>query len=258
MRGRYPDFEGEVSRDGVRIHYEVFGAGERTLLLLPTWSIIHSRHWKGQVPYFARHYRVITFDGRGNGLSDRPQDAQAYADDEFAADAVAVMDATETPRATVVGLSAGSRYALLLAAERPERVEAAVFIGPAVPLAPGIPGRSQAMGRFDEPQGEYRGWAKVNRHHWLNDHRDFLEFFFGEAYPEPHSTKQIEDTVDWGLATTPATLVATAVAPLLTVPVRLSWRPRSTARSLSCTAATTGSRRTSAARPWRRPPAAGS
>ncbi|HEY8641645.1 MAG TPA: alpha/beta fold hydrolase [Candidatus Dormibacteraeota bacterium] len=215
MRGRYPDFEGAVSRDGVRIHYEVFGSGERALLLLPTWSIIHSRHWKGQVPYFARRYRVITFDGRGNGLSDRPQDATAYSDDEFAADAVAVMDATETPRATVVGLSAGSRYALLLAAERPERVEAAVFVGPAVPLAPDIPGLSEAKGRFHEPQAEYQGWAKLNRHHWLNDHRDFLEFFFGQAYPEPHSTKQIEDTVDWGLATTPATLVATAAAPAL-------------------------------------------
>ena len=213
MRGRYPDLEGEVRRDGVRIHYEVFGAGERTLLLLPTWSIIHSRHWKGQVPYFARHYRVITFDGRGNGLSDRPQDAADYVDDAFAADAVAVMDATKTPRATVVGLSAGSRYALLLAAEWPERVEAAVFIGPALPLAPGFPDRSQAFSRFDEPQVEYTGWAKFNRHYWLSNHRDFLEFFFGEVYSEPHSTKQIEDTVGWGLDTTPATLVATAVAP---------------------------------------------
>ena len=212
MRGRYPDLEGEVSRDGVRIHYEVFGAGQRTLLLLPTWSIIHSRHWKGQVPYFARHYRVITFDGRGNGLSDRPPDAADYVDDAFAADAVAVMDATQTPRATVVGLSAGSRYALLLAAEWPERVEAAVFIGPAVPLAPSFPDRSQAFSRFDEPQAEYEGWAKFNRHYWLSNHRDFLEFFFGQVYSEPHSTKQIEDTVGWGLDTTPATLVATGAA----------------------------------------------
>ena len=215
MRGRDPDFKGDVSRDGVRIHYEVFGSGERTLLLLPTWSIIHSRHWKGQVPYFARRYRVITFDGRGNGLSDRPQDAMAYADDQFAADAIAVMGATETPRATVVGLSAGARYALVLAAEWPERVEAAVFIGPAVPLAAGIPGRSQSLAQFDEALPEHRGWAKFNRHYWLSHHRDFLEFFFGQVYAEPHSTKQIEDAVDWGLATTPATLVATALGPVL-------------------------------------------
>ena len=38
-----------------------------TILLLPTWSIVHSRHWKAQIPYLARHFRVVTFDGRGNG-----------------------------------------------------------------------------------------------------------------------------------------------------------------------------------------------
>ena len=215
MRGRYPDRDGHVNRDGVKIHYEIFGEGQRTLLLLPTWSIIHSRHWKCQVPYFARQYRVITFDGRGNGLSDRPLEPAAYADDEFAADAIAVMDATGTERAIVAGVSAGSRWALLLAAEHPERVEAAVFIGAAVPLAPGIPGRSQATAKFDQRHEEYQGWAKYNRHYWLSDYRGFLEFFFGEAYCEPHSTKQIEDTVAWGLETTPETLIATALAPKL-------------------------------------------
>ena len=64
MRARYPDQEGFIERNGVRIFYEVFGTGDPTVLLLPTWSIIHSRIWKAQVPYLARHCRVITFDGR--------------------------------------------------------------------------------------------------------------------------------------------------------------------------------------------------
>jgi pimeloyl-ACP methyl ester carboxylesterase len=51
------------------LYYEVYGSGEPTIFLLPTWSIIHSRHWKMQIPYLARHCRVITFDGRGNGRS---------------------------------------------------------------------------------------------------------------------------------------------------------------------------------------------
>ncbi len=72
MRARTPDQEGYVERDGVKIAYEVFGSGETTILLMPAWSIIHSRLWKMQVPYLARHYRVVTFDGRGNGKSDRP------------------------------------------------------------------------------------------------------------------------------------------------------------------------------------------
>jgi hypothetical protein len=44
MRACQPVADGYVERDGVKVHYELFGAGEPTVLLLPTWSIIHSRH----------------------------------------------------------------------------------------------------------------------------------------------------------------------------------------------------------------------
>ena len=106
-RARYPDEDGYVERAGVRLFYEVYGSGEPTILLLPTWSIIHSRHWKAQIPYLARHARVVTFDGRGNGRTDRPATADAYSEREFAADALAVMDATGTERAVVVGIVGG-------------------------------------------------------------------------------------------------------------------------------------------------------
>src|SRR5919198_2844156 len=132
-RARYPDESGYVERNGVRTFYEVYGSGEPTVLLLPTWSLIHSRHWKMQIPYLARHCRVVTFDGRGNGKSDRPTEAAAYHEREFAADALAVMDATATERAVIVGFSMGAQRGLILAAEHPERVEAAVFIGPSYP-----------------------------------------------------------------------------------------------------------------------------
>ena len=77
-------------RDGVRVFWERYGDGSPTILLMPTWSIVHSRHWKLQIPYLARHFRVVTFDGRGNGRSDRPTEIAAYADTEFVADAIAV------------------------------------------------------------------------------------------------------------------------------------------------------------------------
>src|SRR5260370_24101123 len=131
MRARYPDQEGFVERDDVRIFYEVFGTGEPTVLLLPTWSIVHSRIWKAQIPYLARHCRVITFDGRGNGRSSRPERVEAYSDKEFAADTLAVMDATATRHAVLVSLSARDYSALLLAAEHPERISRADFIRPA-------------------------------------------------------------------------------------------------------------------------------
>src|SRR5215208_4314654 len=131
-RARYPDESGYVERDGVSLHYEVYGSGEKTVLLMPTWSIVHSRHWKMQIPYLARHCRVVAFDGRGNGRSDRP--AGGYDEREYAADALAVLDATATERATAISLSQGAQRTLLLAAEHPDRVDGAVFIAPAVPL----------------------------------------------------------------------------------------------------------------------------
>ena len=74
----------------------------------------------------------MTFDGRGNGRSDRP--AAGYGEVEFAADALAVMDATATGRALIVSLSVGAQRALIPAAEHPDRVTGAVFICPAVPF----------------------------------------------------------------------------------------------------------------------------
>ena len=206
-RARYPNDAGYVERGGVRLHWEVYGTGKPTVLLLPTWSVIHSRHWKMQIPYLARHCRVLTFDGRGNGRSDRPQEPEAYHEREFAADALAVLDAAGTERAVLVSLSLGAQRALLLAADHPERVDGAVFICPALPLGEPLPART--VYPWDVELDTDEGWAKYNRFYWLRDYRAFLEFFFAQMFTEPHSTKPIEDCVGWALETTPETLVAT-------------------------------------------------
>jgi pimeloyl-ACP methyl ester carboxylesterase len=211
-RARYPDEEGFVERDGVRVFWERYGEGEPALLFLPTWSIVHSRLWKLQIPYFARRFRVITFDGRGNGKSDRPPAVEAYAESEFAADALAVLDETETRSAVLVALSLGADRALRLAAEHGDRVTAAVFVGPALALGGLAPDRA-VVRSFEAELDTDEGWAKYNRHYWLRDYRGFLEFFFARCFTEPHSTKQIEDCVGWGLETDPETLAATHLAP---------------------------------------------
>ncbi len=135
-RARYPDSEGFVQRDGQRLFYEVYGEGEETIFLLPTWSLAHSRHWKMQIHYLARHFRVLTMDGLGNGRSDRCRDPRRYDIDEIARDCLAVMDATGTERALMVGFSKGAQYTLELARIAPERVTGAVFIGPLFPYTP--------------------------------------------------------------------------------------------------------------------------
>jgi pimeloyl-ACP methyl ester carboxylesterase len=210
MRAREPDAEGFVDHDGVKLHYEVAGSGETTLLLMPSWTIINARFWKAQVHYLARHHRVVTYDGPGNGRSERPLDAAPYRCERQGAAALAVMDATGTDRAVLVSLSMGSQWALWLMAHHPERALGGVFTGPSLDLAPVHEVRGEHP--FDEPYVSTEGWAKYNRHYWLDHYEDFLWFFFGQCFTEPHSTKQVEDSVGWGLETTPQVLGASQVA----------------------------------------------
>jgi pimeloyl-ACP methyl ester carboxylesterase len=210
MRAREPDADGFVDRDGVKLHYEVFGAGSPTLLLLPAWNVVNARFWKAQVPYLARHFRVVTYDGPGNGRSSRPLDPAPYSYEAEGRSAVAVLDATGTDRAVLVSLSMGADWALWMATRHPERVLGSVFIGPSVAL--GEPEEPEGP-PFDEPYVSTEGWAKYNRHYWLDHFEDFLEFFFAQCFSERHSTKQIEDGVGWGLESTPEVLIAMEGAP---------------------------------------------
>jgi pimeloyl-ACP methyl ester carboxylesterase len=209
MRARQPDSEGSVERDGVKIGYEVFGTGAPTILLMPTWAVVHSRFWKGQVAYLSRHFRVVTFDPRGNGRSDRPTDPAAYASREITQDAIDVLDATGTDAAVAVGVSLGAGHLLGLAARHPDRVLGAVFVAAALGLddPPDRPNYS-----FVDELDTDDGWAKYNQSYWRRDWPGFLEFFMSTVLSEPHSTKQIEDCVGWGLETTAETIILTALA----------------------------------------------
>jgi pimeloyl-ACP methyl ester carboxylesterase len=132
-RARYPDAEGWLKRDGVRVFYEVYGAGEPAILLFPTWEIVHSRAWKAQIPYLARHGQVITFDRRGNGQADRPDQVSAYDRRATADDARAVLDHVGVEQAVVVSWC-GSGEDLLLAATRPAADPGAGRGGSPVPV----------------------------------------------------------------------------------------------------------------------------
>ncbi len=208
LRARLPDASGFVERAGVKIHYEVFGKGEPTILILPTWSVLDGAHGRFQYADLARHYRVVTFDPRGNGRSDRPAGAAAYAAREYVADALAVLDATATERAVVIGCSQATQWLVMLAAEHPGRVIGAVASGTNLPLAPGHPLGAHVV-PFREPYRSTEGWAKFNAAYWREHYEDFLRFFFGKVWTEPHSQKLIDDCVVVGLGTTPEALADT-------------------------------------------------
>jgi pimeloyl-ACP methyl ester carboxylesterase/UDP:flavonoid glycosyltransferase YjiC (YdhE family) len=218
-RSRYPDQSGHaVSFDGRRIYYEVFGSGPKTILFWPANPISHARLWKGQVHYLARHFRVVVFDGRGQGLSDFPEPGESWPANARVDDCLAVMDATGTETAYHVGICTDGVFpSLCLAAAHPERALGIVALGTGLPLVtPVHPNRNEARAVFDQLVENPQGWFKYNAGHIRQHYADFLEFFFGEMFPEPHSTKQVEDAVAYGLDGSPDLLLARTELPVTT------------------------------------------
>lgn len=209
-RARYPDATGAVERDGGRVAWEAYGSGDPPIVFVPPWQIVHARVWKAQIPYFARRHRVIAWDNRGNGRSDRPSDPVVHAAAERAENLRAVMDATGVESAVLIGLSSSAAPMVAFTACHPDRVVGLVFICPATPLGEDSHSHSAP---FEDVLDSDEGWAKENIHYWRRDYRGYLEYFFAEAFPEPHSTKQIEDAVGYGLDTDPETLAVTNRAP---------------------------------------------
>jgi pimeloyl-ACP methyl ester carboxylesterase/predicted glycosyltransferase len=210
MRAKLPRSEGAVERGGVRIHYEVYGEGRDTLLFVPPWSIVHSRIYKAQIPWLSDHYRCVTYDARGNGQSDRPERPEDYTVEHSVADAIAVLDATRTDAAVLVGMSLGGGLSAMLAALHPDRVRAAILIGTTATIGPAHPYMSPA--HFVGPREDFEGWNKYHRDYWLRDYGDFARFFLGNVFSDPHSTKQLEDGLEWAAETTGQTLVNTVAA----------------------------------------------
>jgi pimeloyl-ACP methyl ester carboxylesterase len=211
MRAVLPTNSGFVDRDGVAIHYEVYGDGDPTVFFLMPDTIVESRGWKAQIPFLSRFFRVVVSDPRGNGLSGFPGDAEGYGDRVLMDDAWAVLDEVGADEAVLVGLCTGAGYVVFMAAEAPDRVLGICAVNPGLQLSPPLPHKVEFD--FDTPRESYEGWQKMNRHYWLQDWPDFAGFFFGEMFPEPHSTKQLEDCVSWAMQTTPEAMILAGYSP---------------------------------------------
>ena len=142
---------------------------------------MHSRAWKGQVPYLAQHYRVVTIDPPGNGRSGRSLDPAAYDDLALVADTLAVLDHLGIERAVLAGICLSAWQALLTAALHPDRVQGVVAVAPwARDFTPPIAIRLEAARHFDEELDDYSGWFGWNRH-YLPDHwPEYAAFFFDQ------------------------------------------------------------------------------
>jgi 3-oxoadipate enol-lactonase len=106
--------------DGARIHYEAFGRRDAPAVLMIQGLGADKHGWDMQRFVLARHYRVIAFDNRGAGRSDKP--FGAYSIEQMADDAVAVMEDAGVAAAHVVGASMGGAISQVLAIRHPDRV----------------------------------------------------------------------------------------------------------------------------------------
>ncbi len=111
-----------IDRDGVKIYYEDTGTGD-PVLLSHGYSAT-SQMWRGQVADLSSDYRVITWDMRGHGQSDSPEDQAAYSEAATVADMAAILDACGIERAVIGGLSLGGYMSLAFHLAYPERVRA--------------------------------------------------------------------------------------------------------------------------------------
>lgn len=203
MRALDPTRTGTVNRDDVAIFYEVYENEGPTLVLVPPSPITHSRFYKGQIPYLARHFRVVTLDGRGNGRSGRPVGPERHTRAENVADIRAVLDASDTDTGVVVAHCHANWWALELALCDPERVSALIALDPGVPYL-GVPHQHwiDAGATWDDVLVHPTGWQLFNRHVITNDLSRWVSFFFDAQLVESHSSKQYEDAVAWSLETT--------------------------------------------------------
>lgn len=111
-----------LDRDGVRIHYEVHGAGP-PVLLSHGYSAT-CRMWDSQIAALKDRWQVIVWDMRGHGESDYPADPQAYSEALTVGDMAAILRACGASRAVIAGLSLGGYMSLAFHATHPDMTRA--------------------------------------------------------------------------------------------------------------------------------------
>lgn len=223
--------EHRISANGIEMNVAIGGDGPAILLLhgFPhTWRL-----WSALVPHLTPHHRVIAPDLRGLGATTRAADG--YDAGTLAADAEALLDALDEPRATVVGIDAGTPPAFLLALRHPERVERLVLMESLLGRLPGaedflaggppwwfgfhaVPGLAETV--LEGHEAEYIGWfldagtlgrgvPPEHRDHFVTAYtgREALRCAFAHYRAMPESARQIEEAV----ATTRLKVPTTAI-----------------------------------------------
>jgi len=118
-----------LDRDGLRINYEVHGAAAgRPPLLLTHGFGASGGMWSPNVAALASNRQVITWDMRGHGASDAPDDQSLYSHTACVGDMAALLDTVGAARAVVGGMSLGGYLSLIFHLSHPERAAGLLLI----------------------------------------------------------------------------------------------------------------------------------
>ena len=112
--------------DGTRIHYEVTGKSGATPVLMIQGLGASKNAWNLQRIAMATRFRIISFDNRGAGRSDKPE--EPFTLEQMADDAIAVLDAAGIDTAHVVGASMGGVISQIVAVKFPHRVRSLTLV----------------------------------------------------------------------------------------------------------------------------------
>lgn len=115
-----------VNTNGIQIHYELHGEENKEVLILVSGWTLKKEMWIAQVSAFEKYYKVLTFDNRGVGKSDRPD--MPYTMELFADDLAGLMDALEIDKAHMMGYALGGMYLQKFALKYPERLKKLILL----------------------------------------------------------------------------------------------------------------------------------
>jgi 3-oxoadipate enol-lactonase len=108
----------------ISIYYEIHGSGSQMLIMIRGLGADVTA-WFSQIPELSKHFRLIVFDNRGAGRTDKPD--APYSTAQMAADTKGLLDALDISQTSLLGLSMGGMIAQEFAIHYPERVDRLVL-----------------------------------------------------------------------------------------------------------------------------------
>lgn len=174
----------DIKANSVRIHYEERGSGTAMVWAHGLGGTLQA--WKVVMDFFQDRYRVLAYDARGHGSSEKPDRPEAYSQDIMVEDMRGIMDVLDINRAIVGGHSMGANVALNFAIRYPERCIGLIPIG---------------IGSGSSDREWWREWwGKLADIAEQEGMEAFLEEMkklpaWGTAFSVPEMAKQITETV---------------------------------------------------------------